>query len=71
VSAAPSIAPATAGIHVAVVGGGIAGLCCAWFLRRAGARVTVVESNRIGSAASTGNAGWLAPAQAGPLPEPG
>ena len=70
-SAAPSIAPASAGIHVAVVGGGIAGLCCAWFLRRAGARVTVVESNRIGSAASTGNAGWLAPAQAGPLPEPG
>ncbi len=70
-SDASSIAPAGDGIHVAVVGGGIAGLCCAWYLRRAGARVTVVESNRIGSAASAGNAGWLAPAQAGPLPEPG
>jgi len=56
---------------VAVVGGGIAGLCCAWYLRRAGAEVTVVEAGRIGSGASTGNAGWLAPAQAGPLPEPG
>ena len=70
-SPVPSTPPAAAGPHVAVVGGGIAGLCCAYALRRAGARVTVVESNRIGSAASSGNAGWLAPAQAGPLPEPG
>ena len=68
---APITPPAGAGLHVAVVGGGIAGLCCAYYLTRAGARVTVLESNRIGSAASSGNAGWLAPAQAGPLPEPG
>jgi D-amino-acid dehydrogenase len=57
--------------HVAVIGGGIAGLCCAYYLRRAGAQVTVIESNRLGSGASGGNAGWIAPAQAGPLPEPG
>jgi D-amino-acid dehydrogenase len=31
----------------------------------------VVESNRVGSGASWGNGGWLCPAQAGPLPEPG
>ena len=31
----------------------------------------VVESNRIGSGASFANGGWLCPAQAGPLPEPG
>ena len=56
---------------VLVVGGGVAGLCSAYYLRRAGVDVTVVESNRIGSGASWGNGGWVCPAQAGPLPEPG
>ena len=54
-----------------VVGGGVAGLCSAYYLAKRGAAVTVVESNRIGSGASAGNGGWLCPAQAGPLPEPG
>ena len=49
----------------------MAGLSVAYFLRARGADVTVLESNRVGSAASSGNAGWLCPAQAGPLPEPG
>jgi D-amino-acid dehydrogenase len=56
---------------VVVVGGGVAGLCCAYYLRRDGHEVTVVESNRIGSGASFANGGWLCPGQAGPLPEPG
>jgi D-amino-acid dehydrogenase len=56
---------------VVVVGGGVAGLCCAYYLRRLGVEVTVVESNRVGSGASWGNGGWVCPAQAGPLPEPG
>jgi len=71
VSPALPVTPSGPRPHVAVVGGGIAGLCCAYFLARGGARVTVVESGRLGSGASSGNAGWLAPAQAGPLPEPG
>jgi D-amino-acid dehydrogenase len=54
-----------------VVGGGVAGLCTAYYLAKRGAQVTIVESNRIGSGASAGNGGWLCPAQAGPLPEPG
>lgn len=54
-----------------VVGGGVAGLCAAYYLRHAGAEVTLVESNRVGSGASWGNGGWVCPAQAGPLPEPG
>jgi len=57
--------------RVVVVGGGVAGLCTAYYLARGGAEVSVVESNRIGSGASAGNGGWLCPAQAGPLPEPG
>jgi D-amino-acid dehydrogenase len=56
---------------VVVVGGGVAGLCCAYYLRRLGEDVMVVESNRVGSGASFANGGWLCPAQAGPLPEPG
>lgn len=57
--------------RVVIVGGGIAGLAAAYFLRRGGAEVTLLESARVGRAASAGNAGWLCPAQAGPLPEPG
>jgi len=56
---------------VLVVGGGVAGLCSAYYLRQSGVDVTLVESNRIGSGASWGNGGWVCPAQAGPLPEPG
>jgi D-amino-acid dehydrogenase len=60
-------------VKVVVVGGGIAGLCCAYYLRRRGVDVTIVERDRVGSrtASSWGNGGWIAPAQAGPLPEPG
>lgn len=60
----------TAG-RVVVVGGGIAGLSCAYYLRRRQFDVTIVESNRIGSGASFANGGWLCPAQAGPLPDAG
>jgi D-amino-acid dehydrogenase len=57
--------------RVVVVGGGIAGLSVAYFLRRAGTEVLVLEAQSLGSGASSGNAGWISPAQAGPLPEPG
>lgn len=57
--------------RVVIVGGGVAGLCCAHYLRRHDVDTTVIESNRIGSGASFGNGGWICPAQAGPLPEPG
>ncbi|MCW2952920.1 MAG: FAD-dependent oxidoreductase [Conexibacter sp.] len=57
--------------RVVIVGGGVAGLTAAYYLRRGGAEVTVLERRRVGGGASGANAGWIAPAQAGPLPEPG
>jgi D-amino-acid dehydrogenase len=60
-------------VRVVVIGGGIAGLCCAYYLRRREFDVTIVERDEIGArtASSWGNGGWIAPAQAGPLPAPG
>lgn len=60
-------------MRVVVVGGGIAGLCIAYALRKRDADVTLVDRAAIGArtASSWGNGGWIAPAQAGPLPEPG
>jgi D-amino-acid dehydrogenase len=57
--------------HVVIVGGGILGLSTAWFLSQGGARVTVLEARTLASGSSFANGGWLCPAQAGPLAEPG
>jgi D-amino-acid dehydrogenase len=60
-------------MKVVIAGGGVAGLCTAYYLRKRDVDVTVLESRTVGSraAASHGNGGWITPAQAGPLPEPG
>jgi D-amino-acid dehydrogenase len=56
---------------VAVVGGGVIGLCTAYALSRRGATVTVIDRDRCGAAASWGNAGWVTPGLAAPVPAPG
>jgi len=58
-------------VRVAVVGGGIVGLSCAFALRRAGAEVTVYERGRVGQGCSRGNTGWICPGLSAPLPAPG
>ena len=45
--------------QVTVVGGGIAGLCTAYYLAQGGADVLFVERDEVGMAASTANAGSL------------
>jgi D-amino-acid dehydrogenase len=56
--------------HIIVVGGGVIGVCCAYFLAKRGARVTVLERDQVGKAASYGNAGSIAPGHP-PINKPG
>lgn len=56
---------------VLIVGGGVIGLACAYELSRAGARVIVVDKSDPGYGCSYGNAGWITPCFAMPLPMPG
>jgi D-amino-acid dehydrogenase len=58
-------------VRVAVIGGGVIGLACAWSLARRGADVVVVERDRCGEGASSGNAGWVTPGLSAPVPAPG
>jgi D-amino-acid dehydrogenase len=46
------------------------GLASAWFLQERGAEVTVLDRHGVAAGASWGNAGWLTPGLAAPLPEP-
>jgi glycine/D-amino acid oxidase-like deaminating enzyme len=52
---------ARAGLDLTVVGAGVFGLSVAWAAARRGARVRVIEAARIGSGASGGLVGALAP----------
>lgn len=56
--------------RVIVVGGGVIGVCCAYFLVKAGADVTLVERDEIGRGASFGNAGMITAGHP-PLNKPG
>lgn len=56
--------------RVVVIGAGMVGLACAWYLQESGVEVTVVDSDGVAAGSSWGNAGWLTPSIATPLPEP-
>lgn len=56
---------------VVVVGGGVVGLCTAYYLAAAGVPVEVVERRGLGSGASRGNAGWVCLSHSTPVPAPG
>ena len=58
-------------VDVAVLGGGVVGIACGLELARRGARVLVLERDRVGHGCSYGNAGWLTPSLAAPLADPG
>ena len=54
-----------------VIGGGIIGTACAYYLARAGLKVTVVEQGVHGQGTSAGNCGLVCPSHVLPLAEPG
>ncbi|MGW1022345.1 NAD(P)/FAD-dependent oxidoreductase [Streptomyces sp. NPDC002577] len=56
---------------VVVVGGGVVGLCTAYYLAASGVSVEVVERRAVGSGASRGNAGWVCLSHSTPVPAPG
>jgi D-amino-acid dehydrogenase len=59
-------------VHVIVVGAGIIGVCSAYYLRRAGHEVTVIERRAgVAQEASHANAGVIAPSYVGPWAQPG
>jgi D-amino-acid dehydrogenase len=58
-------------VKLAVIGGGVVGLACAYELDRVGAEVVVLERHATGSGASKGNTGWVCPSFTYPLPGPG
>lgn len=56
--------------RVAVLGAGMVGLATAWHLQEYGVEVTVLDREGVAAGSSWGNAGWLTPSIAVPLPEP-
>lgn len=56
-------------IHI--VGAGIVGLCTAWYLKKAGFRVTLIDANDNTEGTSFGNAGMIVPSHFVPMAAPG
>ena len=57
--------------HTLIVGGGVIGAFCAWYLTKAGRKVTIVDRQQFGSGCSHGNCGYVSPSHVLPLPRPG
>lgn len=58
-------------VDVLVIGGGIVGTTVARELQASGRSTVLVEKGAVGQACSLGNAGWITPCFAMPLPQPG
>jgi len=56
---------------VVVIGGGMMGVCTAYYLAEQGGDVTLVEKGEVGSGCSNANAGLLVPGHSMPLATPG
>lgn len=57
--------------QVTIVGGGVIGLCCAYYLQKEGYEVTIIERGDITTGTSFGNAGYISPSHFVPLASPG
>jgi len=59
------------GKNVGIIGGGIIGLCCAYYLEKEGHQVTVIDKGNFNKGASYVNAGYITPSHIIPLSAPG
>ncbi len=57
--------------HIGVIGGGIVGLSAAYYLRKAGYNVTIIDQGNLDDGCSFGNAGMIVPSHFVPLAAPG
>jgi D-amino-acid dehydrogenase len=61
----------TAGRRVIVVGGGVIGTACAYYLSKTGWSVSLVDRGKQGEGSSRNNCGFVCPSHVLPLTEPG
>lgn len=57
--------------EIAIIGGGISGICSAYFLHKSGYKVSIFDANKIGVECSYGNAGLIVPSHFETLSNPG
>ena len=57
--------------RVVVVGAGVIGACCAYYLARAGYAVTIVDRGKFGAGCSHANCGYVCPSHVLPFAGPG
>lgn len=57
--------------HTIIIGGGVIGAMSAYFLSKAGHRVTIIDRGEFGKACSHGNCGYVSPSHVLPLTVPG
>jgi D-amino-acid dehydrogenase len=58
-------------MKVTIIGGGVIGLCSAYYLQKAGYEVTIIEKNDITDGCSFGNMGYVSPSHFIPIATPG
>jgi D-amino-acid dehydrogenase len=56
---------------ILIIGGGVIGVCSAYYLAQKGVQVTLIEKDEIASGCSYGNGGLIVPSHAVPLASPG
>src|SRR5712691_3438576 len=58
-------------MRVAIVGGGVIGMACAFALLDVADELVLLDASTVGGGASAGNTGWVTPSIATPLAAPG
>lgn len=58
-------------MNITIIGGGVIGLCTAYYLRKEGYEVTVVDRHELKDGCSFGNMGYVSPSHFVPLATPG